>query len=68
MCFGYVVGEVVFVDIDDWMLVVLGSLVKCLLAGICSWRRLRTALMRPAMPAAASRWPMLLLTAPKTTF
>ena len=36
----------------------------CSVGGICRWRSASTALISPAMPAAASRWPMLLFTEP----
>ena len=41
----------------------LGDL-KCRCAGICFCCSASTSLMRPVMPAAASRWPMLVLTEP----
>ncbi|GMA76856.1 hypothetical protein GCM10025880_32730 [Methylorubrum aminovorans] len=34
------------------------------LAGISPWRRASSALMRPTMPAAVSRWPILVFTEP----
>ena len=39
---------------------------KWRLGGIRRWRTARAALIRPAMPAAPSRWPMLVLTEPRT--
>ena len=39
---------------------------KCRCGGICSCCSASTTLIRPAMPAAASRWPMLVLTEPTT--
>ena len=41
---------------------------KCSVGGMASCVSARTALMRPATPAAASVWPMLLLTEPSATF
>ncbi|CEZ57122.1 Uncharacterised protein [Mycobacterium tuberculosis] len=38
--------------------------VKCKLRGMCPRCTASTALMNPATPAAASRWPMLVLTDP----
>ncbi len=38
--------------------------VKCSVAGICRWCTASTALISPAIPAAASRWPTLLFTEP----
>ncbi|MDT4826445.1 hypothetical protein FQZ97_597570 [compost metagenome] len=37
---------------------------KCRLGGSVRWRSASVALMSPATPAAASRWPMLVLTEP----
>ncbi len=37
---------------------------KWRLGGIFPWRSISTVLIRPATPAAASRWPMLVLTEP----
>ena len=40
---------------------------KCRCGGTRSCRSARTTLMRPATPAAASRWPMFVLTEPTTS-
>ena len=40
------------------------GVLKCRLAGTVWWRSISTALIRPAMPAAASVWPMLVFTEP----
>ncbi len=37
---------------------------KCRVGGSCPWCSDSTVLIRPAMPAASSRWPMLVLTEP----
>ena len=39
---------------------------KLRLAGIARWCRASAALIRPATPAAASRWPMFVFTEPRT--
>ncbi len=40
---------------------------KCRLGGIRPWCRARTVLMRPAIPAAASRWPRFVFAEPSST-
>ena len=40
---------------------------QCRLAGIAPFRSASAVLIRPAMPAAASRWPILVFTEPTSS-